>query len=101
MIQHLAPALKAIGVVIAVLVSLGSITYLVFYALRSRKEVGSEIELAPNRKPYHDDEALEGPVLDRALTWGLILLAIIGLGLPLYWLNEPGRQAGAIDDFNR
>ena len=28
---------------------------------RRRKEVGSEIELAANRKPYYDDEELEGP----------------------------------------
>ena len=30
-----------------------------------RPEVASEIELAPNRKPYFDDEDLEGPRLDR------------------------------------
>ena len=32
-----------------------------------KAEVGSEIELAANRKPYLDDEELEGPKLDRAL----------------------------------
>ena len=31
----------------------------------ARPELGSEIELAPNRKPYFDDETLEGPRLDR------------------------------------
>jgi mono/diheme cytochrome c family protein len=107
MIHEFAPVLgeistyKAIGLVVAVLLTIGFIAYLVIDVFRSKREVGAEIELAPNRKPYHDDEELEGRVLDRALTWGLILLGIIGLGLPLYWLNEPGRQAGAIDDFNR
>ena len=92
---------KAIGVVLAVIISLGAIAYIVINILRAKPEIGSEVELAPNRKPYHDDDELEGRVLDRALTWGLLLLGIIGLGLPLYWLNEPGRQAGAVDDFNR
>ena len=69
--------------------------------LRSGKpEVGSEIELAPNRKPYLPDEELEGPKLDRALTSGLLTLFIIAIGLPLYWIIEPGRQANAATDFN-
>jgi len=33
--------------------------------------------------------------LDRALTWGLVSLAFVAVGLPLYWLREPGRQEGA------
>jgi mono/diheme cytochrome c family protein len=92
---------KSAGYVIAVVVFLGFFVYLFINVRKGRAEVGSEIELAPNRKPYYDDEQLEGKVLDRALTWGLILLGIIALTLPLYWLAEPGRQDGAIDDFNR
>ena len=66
---------------------------------QSRKEIGSEIELAPNRKPYYSDEELEGKKLDRTLTFGLIGLFVIAITLPLYWLNEPGRQDGARDTF--
>lgn len=91
---------KSAGYVIAVVIFLGFFVYLFVNVRKGRAEVGSEIELAPNRKPYYDDEQLEGKVLDRALTWGLILLGIIGLTLPLYWLNEPGRQEGAVEDFN-
>ena len=68
---------------------------------RARAEVGSEIELAPNRKPYYSDEELEGRSLDRTLTYGLLgLLVVVAVGLPLYWLAEPGRQDGAIKDFD-
>ena len=28
------------------------------------------------------------------------MLVVIGVGLPLYWMGEPGRQAGAIEGFN-
>jgi mono/diheme cytochrome c family protein len=74
--------------------------YLLANVRRSKPEVGSEIELAANRKPYYDDDQLEGPRLDRALRWGLISLSIIGVGLPLYWLAEPGRQSGAVSNFD-
>ncbi len=92
---------KSVGYLVAVAIFVGFVVYVAVNVRRGRAEVGSELELAANRKPYHDDEQLEGPVLDRALTWGLILLGVIALALPLYWLNEPGRQAGAVDDFNR
>ena len=63
--------------------------------------LGSEIELAPNRKPYFDDEALEGRRLDRALGWALVLLVISAIGPLVYWLNEPSRQAGAVAEFDK
>ena len=61
---------------------------------------GSEIELAPNRKPYYDDEVLEGPRLDRALLICLGMLMLIAIALPLYWLREPGRESNAERGFN-
>ena len=92
---------KSVGYIVAVVVFLAVIVYAFINVRRGRAEVWAELELAPNRKPYYDDEVLEGRVLDRALTWGLILLGVIALTLPLYWLNEPGRQEGAVEDFNR
>ncbi|HUF32199.1 MAG TPA: cytochrome c [Acidimicrobiales bacterium] len=91
-------AQQAIAIIVAVVVVVGWGLYLLTNMKRAKPEIGSEIELAPNRKPYYDDEQLEGPRLERALSWGLVSLAVIGVGLPLYWLAEPGRQAGAIDN---
>jgi mono/diheme cytochrome c family protein len=96
-----ATTVKAVGVVIAVIIGIAFVTYLFINVRAGRAEVASEIELAPNRKPYFDDEVLEGPRLTRALSWGLVLLAISAVGLPLYWLNEPGRQSGAVETFDQ
>jgi cytochrome c553 len=93
---------ETIGWTIFIVILIGVVTYTVINILHGAKpELGSEIELAANRKPYLDDEELEGKKLDRALTWGLVTLFIIAIGLPMYWIYEPGRQANAALDFNR
>ena len=95
----LATAASAIGGVIAVVLIGGFIIAVIANMRRGRAEVGAELELAANRKPYLSDEELEGKKLDRTLGFGLVLLAVIALALPLYWLAEPGRQSGAIEGF--
>jgi len=85
---------------IALVAALGGWALYAFFNIRSsRAEIGSEIELAANRKPYYDDEILEGKKLERTQLLGLVFLAIITVTLPLYWILEPGRQAGAEKDF--
>lgn len=93
---------ETIGWTIFIVILIGVVTYTVINISRGAKaELGSEIELAPNRKPYLDDEQLEGRKLDLALTIGLVTLFIIAIGLPLYWIYEPGRQANAATDFDK
>lgn len=89
---------RTTGLVIAVVVAAGFAIYVLFNLKQGRKEIGAEIELAPNRKPYYDDETLETKRLDMALAGGVAMLIIVALSLPLYWLGEPGRQKG-FDEF--
>ena len=88
-----------IGATIVVLIVLGLLVYVWVNLREGQAEVGSEIELAPNRKLYYDDDELETTVLNRTLRWALVLLVIIAVGLPLYWLNEPSRMSGAEANF--
>jgi mono/diheme cytochrome c family protein len=94
---------QRIGVAVAVVIVVAWVIYvLVTWRLRDEDApVGAEIELAPNRRPYLDDEALEGPRLERFLGWGLILIIVASVGPLVYWLNEPGREAGAVEEFDR
>jgi mono/diheme cytochrome c family protein len=94
-----ASTVTTIGATIVVLIVLGLLIYVGVNLRAGRAEVGSELELAPNRKPYYDDDQLETTVLNRTLRWALVLLVIIAVGLPLYWLSEPARQSGAEENF--
>jgi mono/diheme cytochrome c family protein len=94
-VSVLASTQRVIGTVIVALLFIAGVVLFWFNTRRARPELGAEIELAPNRKPYYPDEELEGKVLDRVLGLALVLIAIIAVGLPLYWLAEPGRQEGA------
>ena len=91
---------QAVGVGIGVALLVGWLVYVVMTAGRPERRPGSEIDDAPNRRPYLDDDALEGPKLDKTLTWGLISLAFVAVALPVYWLNEPSRMDGAIEEFD-
>ena len=86
---------RTIGVVIASVVAVGFLVYLLFSFRIGKKEIGSEIEIAANRKEHADDDELETRKLDSHLGWSLVTLAAISIILPLYWLMEPARQENA------
>jgi mono/diheme cytochrome c family protein len=95
-----ASTVTVVGAVIVSIILIGFVIYIAVNVHTGRAEAGSEVELAPNRKPYLDDEELETSKLDRTLRWALIALVIVGVGLPLYWLNEPSRMSGAVEGFD-
>lgn len=77
------------------------VIYAMFNIRAGRAEIGSEIELAPNRKEYFDDEVLEGSRLERVQMLGLACLLVSVIGLPFYWILEPNRQAGAQEGWDK
>ena len=93
----IALATTSIAWIIFAIILVGWIVYYFLNNASSRAEVGSEIELAANRKPYYSDEVLEGKRLERVQLYGVLLLVVIVIGLPLYWVFEPSRQAGATE----
>jgi mono/diheme cytochrome c family protein len=90
---------RAVGLVVFAILMVGWIGYVFVNIRQSKAELGSEVELAPNRKVMPTDEEFEGPRLEQVQAWGVLFLAVIGLALPLYWLREPGRQDGALNGF--
>ena len=86
---------QTIGLVIFAIVMVAWAAYVFVNIRQSKPEMGSELELAANRKELPDDEHFEGVRLERVQAWGVLFLAVIGVALPIYWLREPGRQDGA------
>jgi len=84
---------RRIGVWVVVAVLAGGVLYLVS-SLRRTYVPGEELEVAPNRKTYFADEAMEGPRLTKYLWWAFATLMITAIGLPVYWMREPYRQRG-------
>ncbi len=91
---------QKLGMAFAIILVVGWAIFILAHIKRGGVAAGAEVELAPNRKPYLDDDKLEGIKLERALVAALILLVIIAIGLPLYWLGEPTRQANSNRGFN-
>jgi mono/diheme cytochrome c family protein len=94
-------ATTSIAWLLMTIVVVGWIAYYFLNNSSARKEVGSEVELAANRKPYLSDEVLEGKRLERVQLYGVLLLVVIVVGLPLYWVLEPSRQAGATEGLQK
>ena len=85
---------QRIGLAVVLVMLTGWVIYLIS-ASRRTYEPGSELTTAPNRKPYYDDEGMEGKRLTKYLWWAFAMLAISAVGLPAYWVREPFRQTGA------
>jgi mono/diheme cytochrome c family protein len=91
----IAIAATAVAWILVVILVAGWVIYALFNMRGGRREAGAELELAANRKPYYDDDGLEGRRLELVQFVGVLLLVVIVVGLPLYWVFEPSRQAGA------
>ena len=56
----LASSTVSLAYILLAVIVIGFIVYAVASRTAARPELGSEIELAANRKPYYPDEVLEG-----------------------------------------
>jgi mono/diheme cytochrome c family protein len=90
---------RSIAIVLLAVVVVGWAIYVFVNIRQSKRELGSEIELAANRGSLPDDEELEGPRLEKVQAFGVLMLLIIALVLPIYWLREGGRRSGAETGF--
>lgn len=87
---------RSFAYVVLAIVFIGGAFVVIAQMRKGKAELGSEIELAPNRNTPLPDEELEGPRLNKALWASFGLMVIVALALPIIWLAEPGRQDGAV-----
>jgi mono/diheme cytochrome c family protein len=82
--------------VIAVVAGIAWLGVLFISAIRGR---GGE-EVAPNLRPGIDDEEIETRRLEGGQKAAIAFSAFLAVSLPLYFLGEPGRQEGFVDEFS-
>ncbi|WP_419944229.1 c-type cytochrome [Candidatus Poriferisodalis sp.] len=91
---------RSIAIVLLAIVVLGWAIYVFVNIRQAKAEIGSEIALAPNRGSLPDDEELEGRRLEKVQAFGVLMLLIMALVLPIYWMLEGGRRSGAETAFS-
>lgn len=82
--------------VIAVVAGIAWLGVLFVSAIRGR---GGE-EIAPNLRPGIDDEEIETRRLEGGQKAAIAFSAFLAVSLPLYFLGEPARQEGFVDEFS-
>lgn len=82
--------------VIAVVAGMAWLGILFISAIRGR---GGE-EVAPNLRPGIDDEVIETRRLEGGQKAAIAFSAFLAVSLPLYFLGEPARQQGFVDEFS-
>lgn len=91
---------RSIAIVLLAIVVVGWAIYVFVNIRQAKAEIGSEIELAPNRGNMPDDTELEGSRLEKVQAFGVLMLLIMALVLPIYWMLEGGRRSGAETSFS-
>ncbi len=81
--------------VLAVVAGIAWLGVMLVAALRNR---GSE-EVPPNLQPGIDDQQLETRRLEKTQKAAIAFSAFLTIALPLYFLSEPSRQAGFVEEF--
>lgn len=81
--------------VLAIVAGIAWLGVLMIAAIRNR---GGE-EVAPNLRPGTDDQHLETRRLETGQKVAIAASAFLAVSLPLYFLGEPNRQEGFVEEF--
>ena len=88
--------LGAVALAIAVLGIAGWLAFLVTQSrVRHHREAAAQ-----NLTPFLTDDELENTRLNKVLLSALIATAVLAVVMPVYFLNESGRQASAVEHFD-
>ncbi len=88
--------LGAVTLAIAVLAVVGWLTFLVTQTrVRRRREAAPQ-----NQSPYMTDDELESKRLNKVLVAAFLATAVMAIVMPVYYLNESGRQVASQEKFD-
>ncbi len=92
------PANVGVGSVVLTVVAAAVIGWLAYLYLSSRRR-RQEVEETPlNLQPYLSDDEMETNRVTRVLNAAVLSAAVLAIFMPIYYMNEGGRQAAAADE---
>ena len=80
------------------LLALGGAAILGFLYWQSARRRSANEKVPPAMRPAYSDEQLERSVLERHMSWGLVLTVFFALFIPLYLIYDNNRIADATDE---
>jgi len=86
--------------VITVLAVVAGIIWLGLMLVSALRNRGGAEEVSPNLKPGIDDQQLETKRLEGGQKAAIAFSAFLAIALPLYFLGEPARQDGFVEEFS-
>gem|GEM_PF-469798 len=90
----MSPTLVAVGILLV-----AAVAVLVFLVLNANRKRKSYENVPPGMRPAYSDEQLERSVLERYMSWGVVLTLFFAVFLPVYWFNEASRLNAAQEGF--
>lgn len=85
--------------VVTALAAIAAIVWLAFVGVAALRSRGPE-EIPANLSPGITDDVLETTRLERTQVAAVILSFFLAVGIPLYYLFEPSRQEGFVEQFS-
>jgi mono/diheme cytochrome c family protein len=90
------PPNVGIGAILLIVAAAVFIAWVAWLWIAARPTAGTE-EPPLNLQPYLSDEELENGKLNRVLRAAMVSAAVVALVLPIYYINESGRQISAAE----
>jgi len=90
------PPNVGIGAILLIVAAAVFIAWVAWLWIAARPSSGGE-ETALNLQPYLSDDELETTKLNRVLRAAMVAAAVLALVLPIYYVNESGRQISAAE----
>ena len=91
------PPNVGVGSVVLTAVVVVFLAWVGWLVLSSRRHRASVEETPSNLQPYLSDDELENKRVTRVLNAAVVVAAVLALSMPIYFINESGRQEAAAD----
>lgn len=91
------PSNVGVGSVVLTVVGVAFLAWVGWLVLNSRRRAPAVEETPSNLQQYLSDDELENKRVTRVLNSGLVVAAVLALTMPIYFVNEAGRQERAAE----